>query len=52
VILPPTISDSEIYDLLGTLHMLVEKIGPFEQAGYLFRRLEKEDIDSEEIAKD
>lgn len=50
-ILPKHISDSAIFAILGTLHIISRKDwNPFEQAGYLYRFQESSNLSTEEIA--
>lgn len=52
VLLPSNLTRSEIDDILGTLHIVGRKDwDPFEQAGHLYRRSVKENIQPEELAK-
>ncbi|MEG0408405.1 MAG: ParB N-terminal domain-containing protein, partial [Bacilli bacterium] len=52
-ILPENIGEDAIRALLGTLHLVGRTDwSPFEQAGYLYRIKEKEDISDEELAID
>lgn len=52
-ILPENISDSAIFTLLGQYHIISRKDwSPYEQAGYLYRRLKSADKDIEYIAKE
>lgn len=49
-ILPDTISDSEVFSLLGEFHIVGKKDWvPFEQAGYLFRRFKTHGIDEKQL---
>lgn len=45
-ILPENVTDSEVFSLLGELHIVGKKDwAPFEQAGYLYRRFKTHGID-------
>ena len=49
-ILPDTISDSEVFSLLGEFHIVGKKDwSPFEQAGYLYRRFKTHGIDEKQL---
>lgn len=49
-ILPESISDSEVFSLLGEFHIVGKKDwSPFEQAGYLYRRFKTHDIDEQQL---
>lgn len=49
-ILPETISDSEVFSLLGEFHIVGKKDwAPFEQAGYLYRRFKTHGIDEKQL---
>jgi hypothetical protein len=49
-ILPDTISDSEVFSLLGEFHIVGKKDwAPFEQAGYLYRRFKTHGIDEKQL---
>jgi len=52
-ILPKEISDNAIFTLLGQYHIIGRKDwSPFEQAGYLYRRVKKTNITIENIAEE
>lgn len=49
-ILPESISDSEVFSLLGEFHIVGKKDWlPFEQAGYLYRRFKIHGIDEKQL---
>lgn len=49
-ILPDTISDSEVFSLLGEFHIVGKKDwAPFEQAGYLYRRFKTHGVDEKQL---
>lgn len=49
-ILPDTISDSEVFSLLGEFHIVGKKDWvPFEQAGYLYRRFKTHGVDEKQL---
>ena len=49
-ILPDTISDSEVFSLLGEFHIVGKKDwSPFEQAGYLYRRFKTHGVDEKQL---
>ncbi len=49
-ILPESISDSEVFSLLGEFHIVGKKDwSPFEQAGYLYRRFKTHDVDEQQL---
>jgi len=50
-ILPDTISESEIFSLLGEYHIIGKKDwAPFEQAGYLYRRHKTHKVSIDDLA--
>ena len=52
-ILPSDISDTAIFTLLGQYHIIGRKDwNPYEQAGYLYRRVQATKVDIEIIAKE
>ncbi|WP_243361600.1 ParB N-terminal domain-containing protein [Fundidesulfovibrio terrae] len=52
-ILPDTISDSEVFSLLGEFHIVGKKDwSPFEQAGYLYRRFKTHGIDEKQLQRE
>jgi hypothetical protein len=52
-VLPDTISESEIFSLLGEYHIIGKKDwAPFEQAGYLFRRHKTHNVSIEALARE
>lgn len=49
-ILPDSVSDSEVFSLLGEFHIVGKKDwAPFEQAGYLYRRFKTHGIDENQL---
>ncbi len=49
-ILPESISDSEVFSLLGEFHIVGKKDWvPFEQAGYLYRRFNTHGVDEKQL---
>jgi hypothetical protein len=49
-ILPDTISDSEVFSLLGEFHIVGKKDWqPFEQAGYLYRRFKTHGVNEKQL---
>ena len=49
-ILPETITDSEVFSLLGEFHIVGKKDwAPFEQAGYLYRRFKTHGVDEKQL---
>ncbi len=49
-VLPDSISDSEVFSLLGEFHIVGKKDwAPFEQAGYLYRRFKTHSIDEKQL---
>jgi len=49
-ILPESISDSEVFSLLGEFHIVGKKDwAPFEQAGYLYRRFKNHGADEKQL---
>jgi len=51
-VLPDTISDDDIFTLLGQYHLIGRKDwSPFEQAAYLFRKKESSNIETDILAK-
>lgn len=49
-VLPDTISDSEVFSLLGEFHIVGKKDwAPFEQAGYLYRRFKTHGVDEKHL---
>lgn len=49
-ILPDTISDSEVFSLLGEFHIVGKKDWlPFEQAGYLYRRFKTHGVTEDQL---
>lgn len=49
-VLPDTISDSEVFSLLGEFHIVGKKDWqPFEQAGYLYRRFKTHNVDEKQL---
>lgn len=49
-ILPDTISDSEVFSLLGEFHIVGKKDWlPFEQAGYLYRRFKNHGVTEDQL---
>lgn len=49
-ILPDSITDSEVFSLLGEFHIVGKKDwAPFEQAGYLYRRFKTHGIDEDQL---
>lgn len=49
-ILPESITDSEVFSLLGEFHIVGKKDwAPFEQAGYLYRRFKTHGIDEKQL---
>lgn len=49
-VLPDTISDSEVFSLLGEFHIVGKKDwAPFEQAGYLYRRFKSHGITEDQL---
>lgn len=49
-ILPDSVSDSEVFSLLGEFHIVGKKDwAPFEQAGYLYRRFKTHAIDEDQL---
>ena len=52
-VLPDTISDSEVFSLLGEFHIVGKKDwAPFEQAGYLYRRFKKHGVDEKQLHRE
>lgn len=52
-ILPETITDSEVFSLLGEFHIVGKKDwAPFEQAGYLYRRFKNHNIDEKQLHRE
>lgn len=52
-VLPDTISESEIFSILGEYHIIGKKDwAPFEQAGYLFRRHKAHDVPIDLLAQE
>lgn len=52
-ILPDSISDSEVFSLLGEYHIVGKKDWqPFEQAGYLYRRFKTHDISEDQLTQE
>lgn len=52
-VLPPDITDSQVFSLLGEYHMVGKKDWqPFEQAGYLYRRFKHHEIAVEVLAEE
>lgn len=50
-VLPDTVTDSEVFSLLGEYHMVGKKDWPpYEQAGYLYRRFKNHEISEKELA--
>ena len=50
-VLPESITDSEVFSLLGEYHMVGKKDWPpYEQAGYLYRRFKNHGIAEQELA--
>jgi len=53
VIMPSEVSDGQVFSMLGTLHIVSKTPwSPFEQAGYLFRRVQQSRKSIEGIAKE
>ena len=53
ILLPENISESAIFQLLGQYHIIGRKDwSPYEQAGYLYRRIKKSNQSLEFIAKE
>ena len=49
-ILPDSITDSDVFSLLGEFHIVGKKDwAPFEQAGYLYRRFKTHGIDEKQL---
>lgn len=49
-VLPDTISDREVFSLLGEFHIVGKKDwAPFEQAGYLYRRFKTHGVDEKQL---
>lgn len=49
-VLPESVSDSEVFSLLGEFHIVGKKDwAPFEQAGYLYRRFKTHGIDENQL---
>jgi len=49
-ILPDSITDSEVFSLLGEFHIVGKKDwAPFEQAGYLYRRFKTHGVDEDQL---
>jgi hypothetical protein len=49
-ILPDSVTDSEVFSLLGEFHIVGKKDwAPFEQAGYLFRRFKTHGVDEMQL---
>jgi len=49
-VLPESISDSEVFSLLGEFHIVGKKDWvPFEQAGYLYRRFKTHGVDEQQL---
>lgn len=49
-VLPDSISDSEVFSLLGEFHIVGKKDwAPFEQAGYLYRRFKTHGVDEKQL---
>ena len=49
-VLPETISDSEVFSILGEFHIVGKKDwAPFEQAGYLYRRFKSHGITEDQL---
>jgi len=49
-VLPETITESEIFSLLGEYHIVGKKDWqPYEQAGYLYRRFKKHGLDEQQL---
>jgi hypothetical protein len=49
-ILPESITDSEVFSLLGEFHIVGKKDwAPFEQAGYLYRRFKTHGVDEKQL---
>ncbi len=49
-VLPESISDSEVFSLLGEFHIVGKKDwAPFEQAGYLYRRFKTHGVDEKQL---
>jgi len=52
-ILPDTITDSEVFSLLGEFHIVGKKDwSPFEQAGYLYRRFKTHSVDEKQLQRE
>jgi methyl-accepting chemotaxis protein len=52
-ILPDSISDSDVFSLLGEYHIVGKKSWqPFEQAGYLFRRFKTQGVSEDELRQE
>ena len=52
-VLPPDVTDSQVFSLLGEYHMVGKKDWqPFEQAGYLYRRFKHHGITVELLAEE
>lgn len=50
-VLPASVSDSQVFSLLGEYHMVGKKDWqPYEQAGYLYRRFKLHDMSTEHLA--
>jgi len=50
-VLPETITDTEVFSLLGEYHMVGKKDWPpYEQAGYLYRRFKNHGVPEQELA--
>lgn len=50
-VLPSTITESEVFSLLGEYHMVGKKDWPpFEQAGYLYRRFKHHSVEEQDLA--
>lgn len=53
VIMPSEVSEDQVFSMLGTLHIVSKTPwSPFEQAGYLFRRVQQSRKSIEGIAKE
>lgn len=52
-VLPPDVTDSQVFSLLGEYHMVGKKDWlPFEQAGYLYRRFKHHEITIEALSEE
>lgn len=49
-VLPDTVTDSQVFSLLGEFHIVGKKDwAPYEQAGYLWRRFNKHNVSEDEL---